>query len=56
MPLSIMKRVGGISKCANMKLTLADKSYIVPHGIMEYILVTVGTFIYPVDFVIVDIE
>lgn len=56
MPLSMMERLVRKSRCANMKLTLTYKICLVPHGIMQDVLVKVWTFIYPVHFSNVDIE
>ena len=37
-------------------LQMADKSMAQPEGILEDVLVKVGKFIFPVDFVIMHIE
>lgn len=39
-----------------MTLQLADKSIIRPFGIAEDVLVKVGKFLFPIDFVVIDIE
>lgn len=39
-----------------MTLTLADRSHIFPHGIMNNVLVKAGNFIYLVEFEVLDIE
>lgn len=53
---SLMRNLGGKEKSTNMTLTLLDKSSIVPYGIMKYVLIQVESFIYLVNFVVVDIE
>ena len=35
---------------------MADKSMAQPKGILEDMLIKVGKFIFPVDFVVIDIE
>ncbi|GJU43789.1 ribonuclease H-like domain-containing protein [Tanacetum coccineum] len=40
----------------NIRLSLASHSYIYPLGIAEDILVDVSSYVYPVDFVIIDIK
>lgn len=42
-------------KLTIMKLELIDSSYIIPKGEIENILVHVDKFIFPADFVILDI-
>ena len=39
-----------------MILELADRSITYPSGMLEDVLVKVGKFIFPVDFVVLDIE
>lgn len=39
-----------------MTFTLEDLSYVFPCGIMEDVLVKVGSFIFLVDFVVLDTE
>lgn len=46
MPLFIMNKLGGKERSTNMALTLIDKSTIVPHEILEDVLVTFVTFLY----------
>nr|XP_048333704.1 uncharacterized protein LOC125423475 [Ziziphus jujuba var. spinosa] len=57
MPLSIFKRIG-IGKLKHMKITLqmVDRSLTYPYGIIEDVLVKVDKFIFPVDFVILDMK
>ena len=56
-PLSIVKKLG-ISevKPTIVSLQLADRSIKFAHGIVEDVLVKVGKFIFPVDFVVLDME
>lgn len=39
-----------------MTLQFADKSYKFPYGIVEDVLVKVDKFIFPVDFVVLEME
>ena len=56
-PYSVVKRVGGLDlKLTRMTLQLADKSVARPMGIAEDVLVKVDKFVFPVDFVVMDIE
>ncbi|XP_057739968.1 uncharacterized protein LOC130957089 [Arachis stenosperma] len=45
-----------VAKPTRMALQLADRSFKFPHGIMEDLLVNVGDFIFPADFVVLDME
>ncbi|GAU44803.1 hypothetical protein TSUD_291960 [Trifolium subterraneum] len=57
MPLSMMKRIPGVvAKPTKMQLSLADRSITYPHGILENILVRCAEFVFPADFVILDME
>ncbi|XP_061359172.1 uncharacterized protein LOC133303300 [Gastrolobium bilobum] len=57
MPLSMMKKLGITEvKPINMILQLADRSTKQAYGVIEDILVKVDKFIFPMDFVILDIE
>ena len=57
MPLSIYKKLGlGEVQLTMVKLQLAGRTYIFPRGEIENILVKVDKFIFPTDFVILDIE
>ncbi|XP_061371264.1 uncharacterized protein LOC133313865, partial [Gastrolobium bilobum] len=57
MPLSMMKKLGITEvKPINMILQLADHSTKQAYGVIEDILVKVDKFIFPMDFVILDIE
>ncbi|XP_027337033.1 uncharacterized protein LOC113850656 [Abrus precatorius] len=51
MPLAVLKKLG-----TNITLQLADKSYTYPYGVVEDLLVKIDKFIFPADFVILDME
>ncbi|GJT54590.1 retrovirus-related pol polyprotein from transposon TNT 1-94 [Tanacetum coccineum] len=56
MPFSIFKRLGlGNPKPINMMIEMADRSMQSPKCIVENVLVKIHNFIFPVDFVILDI-
>ncbi|XP_015933129.1 uncharacterized protein LOC107459410 [Arachis duranensis] len=57
MPLSLMKKLA-IEKVqpTRMSLQMADRSLKIPNGVVENLLVKVGEFIFPADFVILDME
>ncbi|KAI3816612.1 hypothetical protein L1987_16315 [Smallanthus sonchifolius] len=57
MPYSVYKQLDlGELRPTHMSISLADRSVKYPGGIMENILVKVGKFVFPVDFVILDME
>ena len=57
MPYSIYEKLGlGDPKPTRITLQLADRSVKHPIGIIEDVLVKVDKFIFPVDFVILDME
>ena len=57
MPLSMFKRLRlREPKSTTISLQLAERSYQHPQGIIENVLVKVGKFIFPADFVILDME
>ena len=57
MPLSMFKRLKlGKPKSTTINLQLTDRSYQHPRGIIENVLVKVGQFVLPADFVILDME
>ncbi|WJX41401.1 hypothetical protein P8452_28759 [Trifolium repens] len=57
MPLSLMKRIpGAVAKPTKMQLTLADRSITHPYGILQDVLVRCAEFVFPADFVILDME
>ncbi|XP_049349787.1 uncharacterized protein LOC125814378 [Solanum verrucosum] len=56
-PLSIYKKLGlGAPKSAAMQLLMADRTVKKPIGVFQDLIVKVGSFIFPVDFVILDCE
>ena len=56
-PLSMLKRIGEVEvRPTHMTLQLADRSIKQPYGIVEDLLVKVDKFLFPVDFVVMDIE
>ena len=57
MPLSMVRRLSlGELTPTTMSLQMVDRSMVQPEGILEDVLVKVGKFIFPVDFVVMDIE
>ena len=57
MPLSIFKRLGlGEARPTTVTLQLADISLKHPRGIIEDVLVKVDKFIFPADFIVLDME
>ncbi|KAK6125377.1 hypothetical protein DH2020_040881 [Rehmannia glutinosa] len=57
MPLSIFRKLGlGEVKPSTVTLQLADRSLTYPKGIVEYVLVKVDKFIFPMDFLVLDME
>ena len=57
LPYSMYKQLGlGELKPTNITLSLVDQSVKIPKGIFEDVLVKVGKFYYPVDFVVLDTE
>ncbi|WJZ98664.1 hypothetical protein VitviT2T_017175 [Vitis vinifera] len=57
LPYSIYKQLGlGELKPTSITLSLADRSVKIPRGIIEYVLVQVDNFYYPVDFVVLDTD
>ena len=57
MPLSIFRKLGlGDGKPISVSLQLADRSVTYPNGIVEDVLVKVDKFIFPVDFIVLDME
>ena len=57
MPPSVVQRLslGELTPTA-ITLQMADRSMAQPEGVLEYVLVKVGKFIFPVDFVIMKME
>ena len=57
MPLSVVKRLSLRELTPTiMSLQMADRSMAQPKGILEDVLVKVGKFIFPINFVVIDIE
>ena len=57
MPLSVAKRLSlGELTPTTMTLQMANITLAHPKGILEDVLIKVGKFIFPVDFVVIDIE
>ncbi|XP_062081310.1 uncharacterized protein LOC133786111 [Humulus lupulus] len=57
MHLSVFKRLGlGEAKPTTVTLQLADRSLAHPRGIIEDVLVKVDKFIFPADFIVLDME
>ncbi|XP_016443139.1 uncharacterized protein LOC107768520 [Nicotiana tabacum] len=55
MPLSVFKQLGlGAPRPTTMLLQLVDRSYVYPEGLIEDVLLQIGKFIYPADFIILD--
>lgn len=57
MSLSVFKKLGlGEAKATTVTLQLADRSLTYPRGTIEDVLVKVEKFIFPADFLILDME
>ena len=57
MPCFVMKKLGlDEPKPINVSLQLADRSITYPKRLLEDVLVKVDKFIFPVDFIILDIK
>ena len=57
MPLLVAKRLSmGELPPTTMTLQMTDKTLAHPKGILEFVLIKVRKFIFPVDFVVIDIE
>ena len=57
MPLSIFKHLGlGEARPTTVTLQLADRSLKHPRGVIEYVLMKVAKFIFPADFIVLDME
>ena len=57
MPLSLMRKLAiDEIRPTKMSLQMADRSLKIPEGVVENVLVKVGEFIFPADFVILDME
>ena len=56
-PLSIAKQLSlGELIPTTITLQMEDRSMVKPEGVLEDVLVTVGKFVFPVDFIILDME
>ena len=57
MPLSVVKRVG-LEELTPITMTLemADRTMAQLEGVLEDVLIKVGKFIFPVDFIVMDME
>ncbi|XP_019241107.1 PREDICTED: uncharacterized protein LOC109221100 [Nicotiana attenuata] len=57
MSSSLFKQLGlGVLKPTTITLQLVDRSLVMLEGIIEDVLVRVGKFIFPVDFIVLDYE
>ncbi|XP_022042213.1 uncharacterized protein LOC110944875 [Helianthus annuus] len=57
MPASMFNRLGlGKPNPTKMSIQLADRSGKYPQGVIENLLIKVGEFVFPADFVILDME
>ena len=57
MPLSIFKRLGlGEARPTTVTFQLADRSLKHPRGVIKDVLVKVDKFIFPADFIVLDVE
>ena len=57
MPLSVAKRlILGELTPTTMTLQMTDRTLAHPEGILEDVLIKVGKFLFPVDFVVINIE
>nr|XP_009606655.1 uncharacterized protein LOC104100976 [Nicotiana tomentosiformis] len=57
MPLSVFKQLGlGAPRPTTVLLQLSDRSYDYPEGVIADVLLQIGKFIFPADFIILDYE
>ncbi|KAL5555463.1 hypothetical protein UlMin_037699 [Ulmus minor] len=57
MPLFVFRKLGlGEVKPTSISLQLADQSVKYPRGVIEDVLIKVDKFIFPTDFVVLDME
>ena len=57
MPLSIFRSLGlGEARRTTVTLQLADMSLKNPRGVIEDVFVKVDKFIFPADFIVLDME
>ena len=56
MPLLVVKRLSlGELTPTTMTLQMVDRSMVLPKGILEDVLIKIGKFIFPVDFMVMNI-
>ena len=57
MPLSVVKRLS-LRELTPITITfqMADRTMAQPKGVLEDVLINVGKFIFPIDFVVMDME
>ena len=56
-PLAMLKKIGDLEvHPTKMQLQLADRSIKYPYGAVEDVLVKMDKFIFPMDFVVMDIK
>ena len=57
MPLSVAKQLSlGELMPTTITLQMADRSMVKPEGVLEDVLVTVGKFVFPLDFIVLEME
>ena len=57
MPLSMLRQIGNLEvKPTKMQLQLPDRTVKYPYGVVEDVLMQIDKFIFPVDFVILDMK
>ncbi|PKU72218.1 hypothetical protein MA16_Dca006811 [Dendrobium catenatum] len=57
MPLSIFKILDiGEVQPTSITLQLADRSFTYPIGVIENVLIKIDKFIFPVDFIVLDMK
>nr|XP_033510576.1 uncharacterized protein LOC104090797 [Nicotiana tomentosiformis] len=55
MSLLVFKQLGlGAPRPTTVMIQLADRSYVYPEGVIEDVLLQIGKFIFPADFIILD--
>ena len=57
MPLSVVRKLSlGELTPTTVTLQMVDRTMVKPEGVIEDVLVKVGKFVFPIDFIILDIE
>ena len=57
MPLTMLRQIGNLEvKPTKIQLQLADRTVKHPYGMVEDVLIKVDKFMFPVDFVILDMK